>query len=502
MTNSQSNPWQSRADSVHFETRPFIQGDYTSSTSSSSHSLFHTQNPATEETLASFPDAGSDVVDQAVSAARRAFCDWQQTTPEQRKALLLTLADKLADANETLALLDCLEMGMPISKALQKAEIAADTLRYYAESIDKVCGDLAPSGPNTLGMSIPEPRGVVGVIAPWNSPMVVALSAIAPALAAGNTVVLKPSEQTPSSALKLAEIMTEAGLPAGVLNVVPGLGISAGAALASHPDVDLLHFTGSTQTGRQLMQYAGQSNGKPLLLELGGKSPQLVFDDALDLPNLGAVLAQSAFANSGQICVAKTRLLVHENSKEQLIEQIKQHTKTQFQIGNPLDEATTFGPIASQKQRERVEHFLNLGEKEGAIKHSLAVAGERPSRGHFLPPTLFDQVDNRMQIAQAEIFGPVLAVVTFKTDDEAIRLANDVNYGLSASAWTKDLARARRLARELKAGSVTICSTTAQSGSASGLSNEPFGASGFGVVGGVRGLAPFTRLKAVQIVTD
>jgi acyl-CoA reductase-like NAD-dependent aldehyde dehydrogenase len=287
-----------------------------------------------------------------------------------------------------------------------------------------------------------------------------------------------------------------------VLNVVPGLGISAGAALASHPDVDLLHFTGSTQTGRQLMQYAGQSNGKPLLLELGGKSPQLVFDDALDLPNLGAVLAQSAFANSGQICVAKTRLLVHENSKEQVIAQIKQHTKTQFQIGNPLDEATTFGPIASQKQRERVEHFLNLGAKEGAIKHSLAVAGERPSRGHFLPPTLFDQVDNRMQIAQAEIFGPVLAVVTFKTDDEAIRLANDVNYGLSASAWTKDLARARRLARELKAGSVTICSTTAQSGSASGLSNEPFGASGFGVVGGARGLAPFTRLKAVQIVTD
>jgi len=333
----------------------------------------------------------------------------------------------------------------------------------------------------------------------------VAISAIAPALAAGNTVVIKPSEQTPSSLLKLAEIACRAGLPAGVLNVVPGRGISAGAALASHNDVDMLHFTGSTQTGRQLMVYAGQSNGKPLMLEMGGKSPQIVFEDTANLPNLGAILAQSAFANTGQICVAKTRLLVHENIKEQILASIQEETKNVFTIGNPLDEQTTLGPIASRRQFDRVKDYLDIGQQEGADLQILDTAGTIPSSretsGYFIQPALFDKVKNTMRIAQEEIFGPVLSVISFKTDNEAIQLANAVSYGLAATAWTQDLSRARRLARDLEAGSVDICATAAAA-SSSGLSGEPFGASGFGVVGGLRGLEPYQRLKAVQVITN
>lgn len=504
MKDSAPGNWASRAANYRFETRPFINGDYSQvSHPPSGRDRIPTENPATGAELAVFSDGKADTIDRAVASARRAFQTWRRTSPEQRKSVLLKIADRIEAEKETFALLDSLEMGMPISKALQKAAIAAHAIRYYAESIDKVYDDLAPADPtSTLAFNIAEPRGVVGVIAPWNSPLVVAVSAIAPALAAGNSVVLKPSEQTPSSILKFAELVTEAGLPAGLLNIVPGLGITTGAALASHNDVDLLHFTGSTQTGRQLMQYAGQSNGKPLMLEMGGKSPQIVFDDAADLPGLGAMLAQSAFANTGQICVAKTRLLVHESCKDSILASIKQATTTLFTMGNPLDEQTTLGPIASRKQFDRIHEYLAIGKEEGAQLHSLETAGTQPEGGYFMPPVVFDQVDNHMRIAQEEIFGPVLSLITFKNDDEAIRLANDVKYGLSASAWTQDLNRARRLARELDAGSVDICATTKTSASSSGLSGEPFGASGFGVVGGLRGMRPYTRLKAVQIVTD
>ena len=276
--------------------------------------------------------------------------------------------------------------------------------------------------------------------------------AIAPALAAGNTLVVKPSEQSPSSVQKLAEIAVEAGLPAGVFNVVLGRGITAGAALASHPDVNKLHFTGSTQVGRQLMVYAGQSNGKPVMLELGGKSPQIVFQDVADLPNLGAALAEAAFYNSGQLCVAKTRLLVHENVKEQVIDAIKTETKNVFTIGSPLDETTTFGPISSHKHYDRVRGYINLGQEEGAQRHLLTLTGTQPNKGYFVQPVLFDNTQNTMRIAQEEIFGPILSVISFRTDEEALRLANGVSYGLAATAWTKDLGRARRFARDLDAG--------------------------------------------------
>ena len=505
MKNSQAkNNWLHKSEHIRFETDAFIGGDYQSPDRAMSKSkAFSTVNPSTEKELTTFIDGRAEGVDQAVGAARSAFSTWRYCKPDQRKAVLLSIADRLETERETLALLDSLEMGVPITLALGKVSGAAELLRYNAELIDKVYGEIASADiTTTLALSQPEPRGVVGVISPWNSPLITAMLAIAPALAAGNTVVLKPSEQTPSSALKLAEIAAEAGLPAGVLNVVPGLGITTGAALANHHDVDKLHFTGSTQVGRQLMVYAGQSNGKPVMLELGGKSPQIVFEDAADLPNLGAALAQSAFYNSGQLCVAKTRLLVHENVKEEMIAAIKAETQNVFTVGNPLDEATTYGPIASHKQFDRVNHYLSLGEKESAGRHTLTMAGEMPTSGYFIPPTLLTNTNNTDRIAQEEIFGPLLAVISFKTDDEAIKLANAVNYGLAATVWTKDLSRARRLARDLEAGEISICATTAPADSPAGLSAEPFGASGHGIIGGRRGLEAYQRIKGIQIITD
>ena len=491
-----------KADAVCFNTAAFIGGDYLAS--NHSQGTFSTINPATENPLAEFNDADQALVDKAVASARGAFKPWRHLSPDKRKSLLLTIANKLEAERNTLALYDCLEMGMPISMAREQMDNAAHFLRYNAELIDKIYGEVAPSeSASTLALSLVEPRGVIGVISPWNFPILTAMLSIAPALAAGNTIVVKPSEQSPSSLLKLAEIATEAGLPAGVLNVVPGLGITAGAALASHNDINKLHFTGSTQVGRQLMVYAGQSNGKPVMLELGGKSPQIVFEDAADLPNLGQALAQAAFTNSGQICVAKTRLLVHENCKHNIIEQLKAETKNAFTVGNPLDEKTNFGPISSRKQFDRVNRYLSLGKDSGAFLHPLQIAGDRPDKGYFVQPVLLDGVDSQSPLAQEEIFGPILSVMSFKTEAEAIQLANGVSYGLAANVWTKDLGRARRLSRDLEAGEITISATTAPTNSIwSALSVEPFGESGHGVLAGRRGLEAYQRTKAVQIVSD
>ncbi|PHZ85498.1 aldehyde dehydrogenase family protein [Paremcibacter congregatus] len=495
------NTWNDRASGVAFESRPFIGGDYGTSTS---RDVFTTENPANNVKLAEFPDGSADDIDRAVISARKAFrSEWQYFAPEQRKILLITLADKIEAAREELALYDCLEMGMPISMALEQVDMAVSYMRYNAELADKIYGEVAPADAvTTLAMTYKLPRGVVGVISPWNYPLMTAMMAIAPALAAGNSLVVKPSEIAPSSALRLAAIGGEAGLPPGVLNVVPGRGISTGAALAKHMDVDKLHFTGSTKVGRQLMVYAGQSNAKPVMLEMGGKSPQIVFKDAVDIKDLGATLAQYAFMNTGQLCVARTRLIVHESIKEQVLDLMRKETRNVFTIGDPLDEKTSFGPIASRKQFDNVRSYIDVGKKEGANLQTIVTGGEMPEDGCFIQPAIFDNAHNAMRICQEEIFGPIMSVISFKTDEEAIRLANDVSYGLAATAWTKDLGLARRLARDLEVGSVEIRAAAGGGASPNALTEEPFGASGHGAVGGRRGLDPYTRLKAVQIITD
>lgn len=488
--------WTARASAFNWNVQPFIDGRYRSSASQAS---IDNINPATETSLCQIPAGDAADVDLAVSAARRSFEDgrWSGLPPGRRAQILVRLADLIVQHKAEIALADCLEMGKPIQQALQDAEqFAAWSLRSWAGFATKLLGSCAPLDSRALTLNAYEPRGVIGAIMPWNFPSLNTIYKLAPALAAGNTMVLKPSELSPSSALRIAELALEAGVPEGVVNVVPGLGSTVGTALALHNDVDLLSFTGSTATGRRIMELSGRSNGKPVLLECGGKSPQIVFNDVDNLDAVADATVHWSLWNQGQVCTAHTRLIVHEAIKDALLEKVVSRAQHR-QPGDPLDEKTTFGPLASAAQRDRVRRYIAAGVQAGAdpvLRGTIQDSG-----GCYVSPTVFDRVNGSMSIVREEIFGPVLCVLTFQTDEEAIALANASEYGLAATVWTRDFARSKRFARAIRAGIIFIRTSGEESADAGCmLSYEPQKASGFGAEVGLKGLESYSTLKQVS----
>ena len=403
-------------------------------------------------------DASAVDVAAAVASARRAFESgvWSRAAPSERKKVLHRIADAIERQALALAVLGVRDNGTEISMAI-KAEpgSAAGTFRYYAEALDKIAGEIAPTAGNVLALVHREPVGVVGAIVPWNFPLMIGAWKIAPALASGNSVVLKPSEVASLTLLRLAEICAECGLPAGVLNVVTGQGAVAGEALGLHGDVDVLVFTGSGGVGRRLLEYSARSNIKRVYLELGGKSPNIVFADAPDLRQAAKVSAAGIFRNSGQVCVAGSRLLVERSVHAEFVELIA-HEARAMKVGNPLDLTTQAGAITSEAQLARVQGFVGTATDEGG---RLMAGGTRilsETGGSYFAPTLFDGVTPDMTLARDEVFGPVLAVTPFDTEDEAVRIANGTDYGLSSAVWTGNLSRAHRMVGRINAGLVHV----------------------------------------------
>ena len=397
-------------------------------------------------------------IDAAVKVARLTFerGDWSHQTPAARKRALQRFAELIEAATEELALLETLDMGKPINDALNvDVPATARCIRWYGEAIDKIYGEIAPTPRDSLALITREPVGVVGAIVPWNFPMIMAAWKIGPVLASGNSLVLKPSEKSPLSALRLAELAIEAGIPPGVFNVVPGFGHTAGKALALHMDVDAIAFTGSTATGKLVAEYAAQSNLKRVSLECGGKSPNIVMADYPDLKRAARAAAAAIFFNQGEMCSAGSRLLVQESIRDALLEEVVAIAKA-LPPGDPLDVTTRLGALVDESQTKRVVDYIGTGRGEGA---TVAVGGARVregSGGCYVEPTVFAGVRPEMRIAREEIFGPVLAAITFRDLDEAIRIGNDVVYGLAAAVWTRDITAAHRAARTLRAGTVYI----------------------------------------------
>ncbi|MGE8359363.1 aldehyde dehydrogenase [Pseudomonas sp.] len=483
--------WQRRAQHQGFIQQALIGGRRVDARSGQT---FAAINPATGQVLAQVAACGEAEVDQAVRSARQAFEAgvWSQRSPVERKQVLLRLAELILANRAELALLDSLNMGKPVMDAWNiDVPGAAGVFRWYAESLDKLYDEVAPSAANVLATITREALGVVAAVVPWNFPLDMAAWKLAPALAAGNSVVLKPAEQSPFSALRLAELALEAGLPEGVLNVVPGLGESAGKALGLHMDVDCLAFTGSTEVGKYFMGYSAQSNLKQVWLECGGKSANLVFADCQDLDLAAEKAAFGIFFNQGEVCSANSRLLVQRSIHDEFVERLIAKARD-WTPGDPLDPASRAGAIVEARQTARIMDFIRGAEAEGA---RLACGGQQltfTGSDNFIAPTLFTGVAPNSRLAREEVFGPVLAVMPFDTEDEAVQLANDSVYGLAASLWSDDLHRAHRVARRLKAGTVSVNTVDALD------VTTPFGGgkqSGFGRDLSLHSFDKYTHLK-------
>jgi len=453
--NSQVNRWHQRAQALQFRHQAFINGRYVDALSGESFACI---SPIDGRTLVNVAACDVADVDRAVRAAREAFDGgaWRNAAPADRKRVLLKFAELIDTHAEELALLDTLDMGKPIRYSTSvDVPAAVRCLRWYAEAVDKVYDQVAPTAPDVLATITREPVGVVAAIVPWNFPLIMASWKFAPALASGNSVVLKPSEKSPLTALRIAELASEAGIPDGVFNVVPGFGHTAGKALALHMDVDCIAFTGSTVTGKHIMQYAGQSNLKRVWLECGGKSPNIVMADAHNIDTAAQAAAGAIYFNQGEMCSAGSRLLVQASIKDELLGRIGKYAAA-YQAGDPLDPQTKLGAIVDEPQLQRVISYIDAGRQEGA---QLRFGGKRvleKTGGCYVEPTLFEHVQPEMKIAQEEIFGPVLSAITFEDEAEAVRIANDVMYGLVAAVWTSDFSTAHRMSRALRAGIVYV----------------------------------------------
>ena len=454
MSKLESPNWKKLSADIKLDGRAFINGKRVAA---SGGALFDCISPIDGKKIAEIARCDATDINLAVASARAAFEDdrWANKTPRERKMTMVRFSELLKENAETLALMETLDMGKPVNYSLHvDVSSSANCIRWFGEAIDKIYDEIAPTPRSTLALITREPIGVVGAIVPWNYPMLMASWKIAPALAAGNSLVLKPSEKSALTALKLAELAIEAGIPAGVFNVVPGFGHEAGAALALHMDVDAIGFTGSTNVGKMIMQYAGQSNLKRAWTELGGKSPFVVFADA-DIDAAAESCIGSIFFNQGESCNAPSRLIIDKSVQQKFLDKALSLIPN-YQPADPLNSETVMGALVDETQMNTVMNYITAGKTEGA---SCITGGNRvleQSGGYYVAPTIFTDVKNDMKIAREEIFGPVLSVLTFDKPDDAIRMANDTPYGLAASVWSRDISRAHQAARALRAGTIHV----------------------------------------------